>query len=72
VVESFVMEPSQWSGRYSPRDNHLQVFIKGGVLTSKQSGRAVLWRDGRVAWRSATDGSDAWRIYEWNERQFGA
>ena len=58
VVESFVMEPGQWSGRYSPRDNHLQVFIKGGVLTSKESGRAVLWRDGRVAWRSATERLD--------------
>jgi hypothetical protein len=60
-VEKFVIAPGQWSGRHTPHGNQLLVFIKGGVLTSKTSGRSVWWRDGRVAWVSAgaaADGGD--------------
>jgi len=49
-VESFTIAPGQWTGRHTPRGNQLLVFVHGGVLTSKGSGRAVLWRDGRVRW----------------------
>lgn len=52
-VESFTLAPGQWTGRHTPRGNQLLVFVHGGVLTSKTSGRAVLWRDGRVVWQGA-------------------
>ena len=61
TVEKFVIAPGQWSGRHTPHGNQLLVFIKGGVLSSKTSGRAVWWRDGRVAWvnaGAAADGGD--------------
>jgi hypothetical protein len=60
-VERFVIAPGQWTGRHTPRGNQLLVFIRGGVLISKTSGRSVWWRDGRVAWQStgtAADGGD--------------
>lgn len=52
-VESFTLAPGQWTGRHTPQGNQLLVFVHGGVLTSKTSGRAVLWRDGRVVWQAA-------------------
>lgn len=57
-VERFVIAPGQWTGRHTPRGNQLLVFIRGGVLTSKTSGRSVWWRDGRVAWQSAGTAAD--------------
>jgi hypothetical protein len=57
-VERFVIAPGQWTGRHAPRGNQLLVFIRGGVLTSKTSGRSVWWRDGRVAWQTAGAADD--------------
>ncbi len=60
-VQKFIVQSGQFTGRRTRPGDQLQVFIKGGILTSK-AGRSTWWRDGRVVWRSAaggaTDGSD--------------
>jgi predicted metal-dependent enzyme (double-stranded beta helix superfamily) len=61
-VESFTIAPGQWTGRHTPHGNQLLVFVHGGVLTSKASGRAVLWRDGRVRWQGDGAASDEGEI----------
>ena len=58
TVEKFVLQPGQTTGEQSHRLDQLWVFVKGGVLTSSE-GRATLWRDGRVLWRSASDRADS-------------
>ncbi|MFI4868504.1 MAG: hypothetical protein ACHQDD_04010 [Steroidobacterales bacterium] len=58
IVRKFVIEPGRSTGRHSHPGNQLAVFIKGGVLTSRSSGRSTLWRDGRVLWQNATDPPD--------------
>ena len=58
-VEKFVIAPGQSTGRHSYPSDQLLVFIKGGVLQSLTTGRATLWRDGRVAWHNATASADA-------------
>jgi mannose-6-phosphate isomerase-like protein (cupin superfamily) len=58
TVEKFVLQPGQTTGEQSHRLDQLWVFVKGGVLTSSD-GRATLWRDGRVSWRSASDRPEA-------------
>ena len=58
IVEKFVLQPGQSTGEQSHRRDQLWVFVKGGVLTSSE-GRATLWRDGRVSWRSASDRPEA-------------
>jgi len=58
IVQRFVVQPGQSTGRRTHPGDQLQVFIKGGVLTS-QSGRAALWRDGRVVWHGAGEFADA-------------
>jgi quercetin dioxygenase-like cupin family protein len=55
LVEKYVLQPGQSTGRQSHPGDQLWVFIKGGVLTSRATGRATLWRDGRVEWFNATD-----------------
>jgi predicted metal-dependent enzyme (double-stranded beta helix superfamily) len=57
-VQKFVVEPGQSTGRHMHPADQLLVFIKGGVLKSQATGRATLWRDGRVEWQSATDPAD--------------
>jgi hypothetical protein len=57
-VEKVTLAPGESAGPRTRADNQLLVFVKGGVLTSR-SGRSTLWRDGRVAWRSAADDADA-------------
>jgi len=52
-VEKFVLQPGESTGRVNHPADQLLVFVKGGVLVSVATGRATLWRDGRVAWRSA-------------------
>ncbi len=54
LVEKFVLEPGRSTGRRTRPGDQLLVFVKGGVLTAPD-GRSILWRDGRVAWRNATD-----------------
>jgi mannose-6-phosphate isomerase-like protein (cupin superfamily) len=58
TVEKFELQPGQATGEQSHRLDQLWVFVKGGVLTSSE-GRASLWRDGRVSWRSASDRPEA-------------
>jgi quercetin dioxygenase-like cupin family protein len=58
LVQKFIVQPGQFTGRRTHRGDQLLVFIKGGVLTS-QAGRSTLWRDGRVAWHDAAEGADA-------------
>jgi len=58
VVERFVLQPGQSTGRHTHPADQLLVFIKGGVLKSVATGRSTLWRDGRVVWQNATDQPD--------------
>jgi quercetin dioxygenase-like cupin family protein len=61
LVEKYVVLPGESTGRQSHPGDQLLVFIKGGVLTSRATGRSTLWRDGRVEWFSANarDGDGA-------------
>ena len=58
IVHQFVVEPGQSTGRRAPQGDQLLVYIRGGILKSNDTGRSTLWRDGRVAWWSATDPPD--------------
>jgi len=58
-VEKFLLPPGQSTGRHLHPSDQLMVFIKGGVLTSNATGRATLWREGRVVWQSVGDPADA-------------
>jgi quercetin dioxygenase-like cupin family protein len=58
LVQKFVVEPGQATGRRTHPADQLLVFIKGGVLRSQATGRATLWKDGRVVWENATDPAD--------------
>lgn len=58
LVQRYRIEPGQSTGARGPHADQLLVFIRGGVLTSNATGRAVLWRDGRVAWHSAREPAD--------------
>jgi hypothetical protein len=58
LVQKFIVQPGQFTGRRLRPGDQLQVFIKGGVLTSR-AGRSTLWRDGRVEWHGAAEGADA-------------
>jgi hypothetical protein len=58
LVQKFVVQPGQSTGRRTHPADQLIVFIKGGVLKSQATGRSTLWRDGRVVWQSATDPAD--------------
>jgi predicted metal-dependent enzyme (double-stranded beta helix superfamily) len=56
LVQKFVIQPGQSTGRRTHLGDQLLVFVKGGVLSS-ESGRSTLWRDGRVVWRDADLGT---------------
>jgi hypothetical protein len=57
-VQKFIVQPGQSTGRHMHPCDQLLVFIKGDVLRSQATGRSTLWRDGRVAWQSATEPAD--------------
>ena len=57
-VQKFTVLPGQSTGPRTHPGDQLQVFIKGGVLTSA-AGRSTLWRDGRVVWHGAGESGDA-------------
>jgi len=57
-VQKFIVQPGQSTGRRTHSSDQLLVFVKGGVLTSRATGRSTLWRDGRVVWHNAVDGTD--------------
>jgi quercetin dioxygenase-like cupin family protein len=54
LVQKFLVEPGRPTGRRTRPGDQLQVFVKGGVLTSPD-GRSTLWRDGRVVWKNTAD-----------------
>jgi hypothetical protein len=58
LVQKFVIHPGESTGSVSYPGDQLWVFVKGGVLKSKATGRSVLWRDGRVSWQSAGSSAD--------------
>ena len=57
-VQRFIVHPGQFTGHRTRSSDQLQVFVKGGVLTSRTTGRSTLWRDGRIVWHNAADGAD--------------
>jgi hypothetical protein len=57
-VQKFIVQPGQFTGHRAHPGDQLLVFVKGGVLTSRATGRSTLWRDGRVVWHNAADGTD--------------
>jgi predicted metal-dependent enzyme (double-stranded beta helix superfamily) len=57
-VQKFIVQPGQFTGHRTHSSDQLLVFVKGGVLTSRATGRSTLWRDGRVVWHSSADGAD--------------
>jgi len=57
-VQKFIVQPGQFTGHRTHSSDQLLVFVKGGVLTSRATGRSTLWRDGRVVWHNAADGAD--------------
>ncbi len=58
LVQKFVVQPGQSTGRHLHPADQLLVFIEGGVLRSQATGRSTVWRDGRVVWQNATDPAD--------------
>ncbi len=58
IVRQFIVEPGKSTGRRIPQGDQLLVFIKGGILRSNDTGRSVLWRDGRVVWWPAAGPPD--------------
>jgi quercetin dioxygenase-like cupin family protein len=58
LVERFELQPGQSTGRHTHPGDQLLVFVRGGVLRSAATGRATLWRDGRVVWQSSSDPAD--------------
>jgi predicted metal-dependent enzyme (double-stranded beta helix superfamily) len=57
LVQAFTIQPGQRTGSHTHHDAQLLVFVKGGVLKS-ESGRATLWKDGRVQWLEPSDRTD--------------
>ncbi len=58
LVQKFLIQPGQSTGRHMHPADQLLVFIKGGVLRSQSTGRSTVWRDGRIVWQNATDPAD--------------
>jgi mannose-6-phosphate isomerase-like protein (cupin superfamily) len=57
-VQKFSVEPGQSTGSHAHASDELLVFVKGGVLTLNATGRAALWKDGRVVFYGATEQPD--------------
>ena len=57
-VQKFIVQPGESTGIHRYANDELLVFIKGGVLRTNATGRAVLWKDGRVVFHSASSRSD--------------
>lgn len=58
LVQKLVVAPGQSTGRPVHGGDQLQVFIKGGVLTSSATGRSTRWKDGRVVWHGPPAAAD--------------
>jgi quercetin dioxygenase-like cupin family protein len=50
LVKAITLGPGQSTGAHGHPGPALWVFVRGGVLKSESTGRATLWRDGRVRW----------------------
>jgi hypothetical protein len=59
LVQRLVLLPGRSTGGPLHGREQLQVFIKGGFLTSRSTGRATVWKDGRVVWHDAPDPADS-------------
>jgi hypothetical protein len=55
LVHRVLVPPGKSTGAPVHGGNQLQVFITGGVLESVSSGRATLWKPGRVRWHAAAE-----------------
>lgn len=49
LVQRFIIQPGQSTGHNAHAAHQLEIFVKGGVLTSR-TGRSTFWPDGRVVW----------------------
>jgi len=58
LVKALTLEPGQSTGPRAHPLPELLVFVKGGVLKSAATGRATLWRDGRVVWLDPSSAVD--------------
>jgi len=61
-VQRMVLLPGMATGAPVHHGDVLEVFIRGGVLRSAATGRATLWKDGRVAWHGAPRRGDTGRV----------
>lgn len=59
LVTKFTIEPGQSTGQQMHSTDSLLVFVKGGLLSSNQSHRVTLWKDGRVLWQGKSDQTTA-------------
>ncbi|MEA3177219.1 MAG: hypothetical protein QOI59_742 [Gammaproteobacteria bacterium] len=62
VVQKFIVAPGQATGAHGQHGPALMVVIKGGVLVSKSTQRASLWKDGNTFWADEAAGADAGSI----------
>jgi quercetin dioxygenase-like cupin family protein len=58
VVQKFAVPPGRSTGVRTGASDAALVFVRGGQLTSKESGRVTLWKDGRVVWRDVPERAD--------------
>ncbi|HME40438.1 MAG TPA: hypothetical protein VKG63_15895 [Steroidobacteraceae bacterium] len=58
LVQKFTVLPGQFTGRRTHLGDQLLVFIKGGVLTARATGRSTLWKEGRVVWHDGAEAAD--------------
>jgi len=58
VVRALTLRPGQSTGPHPHPLPELLVFVRGGVLKSAATGRATLWRDGRVVWLDPSSAPD--------------
>lgn len=60
LVESFISQPGQWTGKHSHQGNQVTVILKGGTVTFREDGhqRVEKFENGQVIWVEATDGHD--------------
>ncbi len=55
LAAMFTLEPGASTGPETHGTDSLLVFVKGGLLSSNQSHRVTLWKDGRVLWQNRSD-----------------
>ena len=59
LVTAITLRPGQSTEARVHPEPALWVFVRGGVLRSESTGRATLWRDGRVRWLDGSNVPDA-------------